>query len=51
MEHQKILNLFNKNFKFVTRKWHIVNYYSITIHDVAREIIYNTQALKFNLCD
>ena len=53
MEHQKILNLLNgsNNSKFVTRKWNIVNDQSNVNYDVGSEIIYNTEVLKFNLCD
>ena len=53
MEHQKILNLLNEanDFKFVTRKWNIVNNLSNTNYDIENEIIYNTKVLKSNLCD
>ena len=53
MEHQKILNLLNdaNNFKFVTRKWNIVNDLSNANYDVGNEIIYNIEVLKSNLCD
>ena len=48
-----MLNLLNKpkNSKFVTRKWYIVNDQSNANYDVGNEIIYNTGALKSNLCD
>ena len=39
------------NFKFVTRKWNIVNDSSKANYNAAYEIIYNTEFLKFNLCD
>ena len=53
MENQKILNLLNEasDFKFVTRKWNIVIDQSNVNYDVGNEIIYNTEVLKFNLCD
>ena len=53
MEHQKILNVLNKanDFKFVTRKWNIVNDNSKSIYAVANEINCNTEILKSNLCD
>ena len=53
MEHQKMLNLLNEanDSKFVTRKWNIINNNSRTNYDVANEITYNTEILKFNLCD
>ena len=53
MEHQKILNLLNEasDYKFVTRKWNIVNDNSKPIHGVGKEVIYNTEVLKSNLCD
>ena len=53
MEHQKILNLLyesNKS-KFVRREWDIVNDQSNANYDVGNEIIYNTEVLKYNLCD
>ena len=48
MEHEKILNLLNEtnNYKFVTRKWNIVNDKSKANYDVGNEIIYNTEVLK-----
>ena len=44
---EQILSLLNEvnDFKFVTRKWKIVNYV------VGNEINYNTEVLKSNLCD
>ena len=53
MEHQKILKLLNKpsKFKFLTRKWNIVNVQSNANYDVGNEIVYNTEVLKSNLCD
>ena len=41
MEHQKMLNLLNEasNYKFVTRKWKIVNDQSNANYDVGNEII------------
>ena len=53
MEYQKILNLLNRtnDSKFVTGKRNIVNDQSYANYDVGNEIIYNTEVLKFNLCD
>ena len=53
IEHQKISNLLNdaNNSKFVTRKWNIVNDNSNSNYAAANEISYNTEMLKFNLCD
>ena len=53
MEHQKILYLLNEasDFKFVTRKWNIVNNQSNANYDVGNEVIYNTEVLKSNFCD
>ena len=47
MEHQK--NLLNEpnDFKFVTRRWNIVNDQSNTNDDVRNEVIYNTEVLKY----
>ena len=39
------------DFKFVTRKWNILNDQSDEKYDVGNEIIYNTDVLKSNLCD
>ena len=49
MEHQNILNLLIEanDSKFVARKWNIVNDNSNANYG----IIYNTEVLKFNLCD
>ena len=51
MEHQKILSLLKKekDSKFVTIKWNIVNDQPNANYDVGNEIIYNTEVLK--LCD
>ena len=53
MEHQKILNLMNEanDSKFVTRKWSIVNDNSKSNYGAGNEISYNTEVLKYNLCD
>ena len=53
MEHQKILNLLNKEktSKFVTRKWNVVNDQSFRKYGQRKEILYNTEVLKSNLCD
>ena len=53
MELQKVLNLLNESndYKFVTRKWNIVNDQSNPNYDVGNEIIYNAEVLKSNLCD
>ena len=53
IEHQQILNLLNESndYKFVTRKWNIVNDQSNTNYDVRNEILYDTEVLKSNLCD
>ena len=53
MKHKKILNLLNEvnDYKFLTRKWNIVNDQSNANYDVGNEIIYNTEVLKSNLCD
>ena len=53
MEYQKILNLFNEanNFKFVTRKWNMVNNNWKASYNAANEITYNTEILKSNLFD
>ena len=47
MEHQK--NLLNEpnDFKFVTRRWNIVNDQSNTNDEVRNEVIYNTEVLKY----
>ena len=53
MEREKTLNLLNEanDSKFVTRKWNVANDQSNANYDVGNEIIYNTEALKYNLCD
>ena len=53
MEHQKILDLLYEpnDYKFVTRKWKIVNDQSNANYDVGNEIIYHTKVFKSNLCD
>ena len=53
MEHQKNIELLDKanNSKFVIRKWISVNDQSNENYDVEKEIIYNTEVLKSNLCD
>ena len=53
MEHQKILNLLKeaKDSKIVTRKWNIVKDNSNTNFGVGSETIYDTEVLKFKLCD
>ena len=52
-DHQKILNLMNEpnHSKFVTRKWNIVSDQSNVNCDVGKEVIYNKEILKSNLCD
>ena len=47
MEHQKILNLLNEenDFKFVTRKWNIVNDQSNANYDAGNEIISNQNVI------
>ena len=53
MDQQKILNLLNEtnDSKFVTRKWNIVNDNPKSNYDATKQIAYNTEILKFNLCD
>ena len=53
MKHQKLLHLLNEpnDAKFVTVKWYIVNDQLDTNYDIGNEIIYNAEALKYNLCD
>ena len=53
MEHQKILNLLIEanNFKFVIRKWNIVNDNSKSNYNATNEVTYNTEILISNLCD
>ena len=45
MEHQKVLNFLNgvNNYKFVTRKWNIVNDNSNANYCEGNKIIYNTE--------
>ena len=52
-EYQKILNLLNEasNSNFVTRKWNIISDQSNANNNVGNKIIYNTEVLKYNLCD
>ena len=47
------MNFLNEtsDFKFVTRKWNIVNDQSKANYDVGTQIFYNTEVLKSNLCD
>ena len=51
MEHQKILILSNEanDYKFVTRKWNIINDNSKSNYDATNKITYNTEILKSNL--
>ena len=53
MKQQKILNLLNEtsDYKFVTKKWNIVNDQLNKNYDVGNETIYNTEVSKSNLCD
>ena len=53
MKHRKILNLLNESndYKFVTRKWNIVNNQSNANYDERNKVIYNTEVLISNLCD
>ena len=53
MGHQKILNLLNEasDYKFVTKKWTIVNSQSNKNYDAGNKIICNIEVLKSNLCD
>ena len=53
MEHQKNLNSLNElnNSKFLTRKWNIVNDQSNANYDARKEITYNTEVLKSNVCN
>ena len=53
MEHQKILHLLNKanHYKFVARKWNIVNDNLKANHNAANEVTYNAEVLKSSLCD
>ena len=47
-ESQRMLNLSNKasNFKFLTRKWSIINDQSNTNYAVGNEIVYSTEVLR-----
>ena len=47
MKHQKILNLLNETneYKFVTRKWNIINDNLVANYFVGHEIPYNTEFL------
>ena len=53
MEHQKVLNLLNQpnNCKFVTKKCNIFNNIRKANYNAGNEIAYNTEILKFKLCD
>ena len=53
MEHQTKLNLLNEAnyYKFLTRKWNIVNDNSKSNYAAANKITYNTKISKSNLCD
>ena len=53
MENQKIVNLLKEasDCRFLKKKWNIVNDQSSSNYDSENEIIYNTTALKSNLCD
>ena len=53
MEHQTKLNLLNEAnyYKFLTRKWNIVNDNSKSNYAAANKIKYNTKISKSNLCD
>ena len=52
MKHLEILNLLNeeKDSKFMTRKWNIVNGQSNANFDAGNEIIYNIKVFRSNLC-
>ena len=47
-ESQRMLNLSNKasNFKFLTRKWSIINDQPNTNYAVGNEIVYSTEVLR-----
>ena len=47
------MDLSNKasDFRFVTRKWNIVNDQLNMHYSVANKIIYSTKVLNYNLCD
>ena len=48
MEYQRVLNLLNEpnDFKFVTRKWNIVNYQLNANYDVGNGSIYKYRSFK-----
>ena len=52
MERQKILNLLNdaSDFRFLTRKWKIINDQSDANYAAQNEIIFSTYVLKSNHC-
>ena len=52
MERQKILNLLNdaSDFRFLTRKWKIINDQSDANYAAQNEIIFSTDVLKSNHC-
>ena len=52
MERQKILNLLNdaSDFRFVTRKWKIINDQSDANYAAQNEIIFSTGVLKSYHC-
>ena len=47
------MNLLNeeRDSKFVTRKWNIINDQPSTSYDPGNEIVYNKEVLKSNVCD
>ena len=53
MEQKRLLNLLNESIdsKFTTRNQKIANDQSNANYDVRNETIYNTEVLKYNLCD
>ena len=53
MEHQRILSLLKKagDFKFGIKKWNTANDQLNVKYGAGNEIIYNTGALKTNICD
>ena len=53
MEHQEMLNILNErsHYRFVTRKWTIVNDQLSTGFDVGNENVYNAELAQCNLCD
>ena len=52
MEYQILLNLLNKgsDSKFLIRKWSIVDDQLHVNYDIGKEITYNTEKLKPNVC-